>query len=71
MKQGTLTPVYHAIGNTLEEALEKAHRQIPPRSGRDYAISRVIDWGMQTGGFVPSRSFYVRVVEDEHSPFMT
>ena len=60
-----------AIGDTLEEALEKAHNQIPPSAGRDFAVSRVVDWGMQTGGFVFSRKFYVVIEEDPSAPFRT
>lgn len=62
---------YEAVGATLEEALRKAHDQIPPRQGRDFAVSKVVTWGMQTGGFVLSRLFYVVVEEDENAPFRT
>jgi hypothetical protein len=63
--------VYEGIGDTIEKAVENAHAQIPPREGRDFAISRVIDWGMQRGGFTRATIFYARVVEDEYSPFKT
>ena len=62
---------YEAIGGTLEEAVAKAHDQIGPRQGRDYAVSRVVTWGMQTGGFVPSRKFYAVVEEDPDADFRT
>jgi hypothetical protein len=60
--------IYEGIGDTLEQAVEKAHAQIPPREGRDFTISRVIDWGMQRGGFTGAMIFYAKVVEDEFSP---
>jgi hypothetical protein len=63
--------VFEGVGNTLEQALAKAHSHIRPRPGRDFAISRVIDWGMQRGGFTDAVVFYVKVVEDKHAPFKT
>jgi hypothetical protein len=63
--------VYVGIGATIEEALACAHDQIPFGPGTDYTASRVIDWGMQFGGFIPERLFYVKVIQDEHAPFMT
>lgn len=63
--------VYVGIGATIEEALARAHDQIPFRPGSDYTASRVIDWGMQFGGFIPERLVYVKAIQDEHAPFMT
>lgn len=60
-----------AIGDTLEEALGKAHDQIPIRTGTDFAVSKVLEWGMQTGGFVFSRKFYVVIEADLNAPFRT
>lgn len=60
-----------AIGDTLEEALTKAHDQIPIRMGTDFAVSRVVEWGMQTGGFVFSRKVYVAIEADLDAPFRT
>lgn len=62
---------YEAVGATLEEAVRKAHNQIPPRQGRDFAVSKVVTWGLQTGGFVFSLVFYAVVEEDENAPFRT
>lgn len=63
--------LYEAVGETVEEALAKIHKQIPPREGADYAITRVVDWGAQYGGFAQALSFWVRVEVDEYSPFKT
>ena len=71
MAQTKTATIFYGLGDTLEEAIEVAHRQIPLRHGKDFAISRIVDFGMETGGFVNARKFYARVVEDEHSPFMT
>jgi hypothetical protein len=62
---------FEGIGPTLEIAVARAHKKIPARTGKDFCISRVIEWGMQTGGFVPSQEFYAKVEEDEKSPFKT
>ena len=59
---------YEALGPTLDAAVQNAHAQIPPRQGRDFTMSRVIEWGMQHGGFVGTRQFYAKVVEDESAP---
>ena len=63
--------VYEGVAGSLEGALRKAHDKIPPREGKDFAGPRVIDWGMQRGGFVDARLFWVRIVEDEFAPFKT
>jgi hypothetical protein len=55
---------YEAIGDTLEEALLKAHDEIRPREGFDFTTPRVIDWGLQKGGFTMTRKYYVRVVAE-------
>ncbi|WP_461511645.1 hypothetical protein [Rhizobium mongolense] len=55
----------------MEDALRAAHDQIPFRTGHDYTTSRVVDWGMQFGGFVGQTIYYVRVVEDPDAPFKT
>lgn len=60
----TKKEMYEATGKTLEEAATKAHMQIPPRHGRDYAVSRVVEWGVQIGGFTGARVFYARLIED-------
>ncbi len=62
---------YEAIGGTLEEAVTKAHDKIPLRPGRDFVVSRIVNWGMQTGGFVFDRKYYAVVEEDENAPFRT
>ncbi len=60
--------VYEGTGQTLEQAVERAHAQIPSRKGRDFAISQVIDWGMQRGGIADSVLYWVKLMEDEHAP---
>jgi len=62
---------YEGVDASLEEALRAAHDQIPLRSGRDFTTSRVVDWGMQFGGFACQTLYYVKVVEDEDAPFKT
>ena len=60
---------YEGTGETLEEAATKAHMQIPPRVGRDFAVSRVLEWGLHIGGFTGARTFYVRLIEDVDASF--
>ena len=60
---------YEGIGETFDQALARAHDQIPPRQGRDFAVSRVIETGMQRGGFTQVRRVWVRVIELEDAPF--
>ena len=55
---------YEAIGDTLDEALTKAHDAIPPPQGSDFTTSRVVDWGMQFGGWAQTRKYWVRVVQE-------
>ncbi len=62
---------YEGVADTLEEALRAAHEKIPVRPGHDFTTSRVVDWGMQFGGFIPQVTYYVRVVEDPDAPFKT
>jgi hypothetical protein len=64
-------PIFEAIGDSLEEAISRAHDQIPPTHGKDFAISRVIEWGMERGGFTNQRKYYVRLIEDKHAPWKT
>lgn len=64
---GRATACYEGTGQTLESALEAAHKQIRPRHGRDFAVSRVVEWGMQRGGFSDTKLFYVKVIEEEHA----
>lgn len=66
-----MATIYEAIGSTLEEAVTKAHDKIPLRAGRDFVVSRIVNWGMQTGGFVFDRKYYAAVEEDENAPFRT
>lgn len=56
--------VYEGLGTTLEGAVQDAHSQIPIREGFDYVSCRVLEWGYQRGGFVDSKQFFARVVED-------
>lgn len=62
---------YFAIGETLEEAVAKAHEQIEVRTGFDFTTSRVADWGMQYGGFVSRTIYWVKLVEDPDAPYYT
>ena len=63
--------VFEGAGASVEEALSAAQSQIPPRQGRDFSTSRVVEWGMQFGGFIPEKLYYVRIVEDPNAPFKT
>jgi hypothetical protein len=60
---------FEGVGENMEEALRRAHDKIPPHPGQDYTVSRVIDWGMQRGGFIDARRVWVRVIEDEDAKF--
>ncbi|PDT21900.1 hypothetical protein [Rhizobium hidalgonense] len=62
---------YDGVADTLEDALRVAHGKISFRSGHDYTTSRVVDWGMQFGGFAGETLFYVRIEEDPDAPFKT
>lgn len=65
---GTL---YEGLGETLEAAVEQATKNIPPRPHRDFVVSRVVEWGMQIGGFMGAKSFYAKLIEDENAEFET
>jgi hypothetical protein len=71
MAQGAASPMYEGLGDTLEEAVENATSAIPLRNGRDFVVSRVVEWGMQIGGFTLAKTFYVKLIEDENAPFKT
>ena len=60
---------FQGVGRTVDEALTLAHRKIPPRSGRDWTTSKVVELGVQFGGFMHSTRFYVVVEEDPNAPF--
>jgi hypothetical protein len=62
---------FEGTGATLELAVEKATRQIPPRQGRDFATSIVVGWGLQVGGFTNTKLYYARVVEDPNAKART
>ena len=63
-----MTSRYEGTGPTIDEALREAHMQIPDRDGRDFTVSRVVDWGMQSGGITDVELFYVAVEEDPDAP---
>lgn len=65
------TVLYEGLGDTLEVAVRKAHAQIPLRTGRDFVICRVVEFGYQRGGFTDTKLFYAKVVEDEFCPLKT
>jgi len=62
---------YEGRGRSVEEALSRAHAQIPPSAHRDFATSRVVEWGMQKGGIANATLHYVIVEEDPNAPFRT
>jgi hypothetical protein len=62
---------YEGRGDDIQDALKKAHMQIPLSPGKDFTISKVLTWGMQFGGFTQATTFYVVVEEDKTSPFKT
>jgi hypothetical protein len=55
----------------FEAAVAQAHMQIPPTEGRDFTVSKVVEWGMQYGGFIPTQLFYAIVEDDLNAPFRT
>jgi hypothetical protein len=64
--------VYSGVAATLEEAIRVAHAKIPaPPPPKDYNNARVVDWGMQYGGFAGQTRYWVRVVEDKYAPFLS
>lgn len=65
------SPNYEGTGPSIEAAVKAAHDQIPVRSGRDFTVSTVKNWGMQFGGFAEQTIFYAVVEEDENAPFRT
>jgi hypothetical protein len=56
--------VYEATGKTLDAAAVKATRKIPLRPHTDFRTSRVIEWGVQSGGITDQDVFYVKVIEE-------
>ena len=66
-----MTTRYEGVGDTIEAALDQAHMQIPVPKDSDFTVSRVVDWGMQFGGFTQKRSFYVVVEQDPGAPVRT
>jgi hypothetical protein len=66
MTSSSLPPqAYQGLGNSLEEAVKAAHAKIPIRTGRDFVVCRVLQWGYQRGGFVDAQQFYALVVEND------
>jgi hypothetical protein len=63
--------VYRAAGQSLDEAVSTAHDQIPVRPGRDFAVSRIVEWGMQRGGFTMQRRYYAVLIEEPNASFIT
>ena len=54
-----------------QDSLRVAHGKISFRSGHDYTTSRVVEWGMQFGGFAGETLFYLRIEEDPDAPLRT
>jgi hypothetical protein len=71
MATTTELKMYEGVGDTLEAAVESATRKITPRPNRDFVVSRVVEWGMQIGGFTGAVSFYAKLIEDENATFKT
>jgi len=71
MVPATGLQMYEGLGDTLEMAVEEATRKIPARPHRDFVVSRVVEWGMQFGGFTGAKSLYAKLIEDEHATFKT
>ena len=57
-------PVYEGLGNTLSEAVQNAHNQIETRPGFSIITSKVVNWGIQSGGYIYKEKFYVQIVAD-------
>ncbi|RUW26832.1 hypothetical protein EN858_30245 [Mesorhizobium sp. M4B.F.Ca.ET.215.01.1.1] len=66
-----MTERYEGRALSLEEAAVRAVDQIPWREGRDYAVGRVVEWGLQRGGFIDTKLYYVIVEEDPNADFRT
>lgn len=71
MAAATELKVYEGVGDTLEAAIAVATKKIPLRPHRDFVVSRVLEWGMQIGGFTGAASFYAKLIEDENATFKT
>lgn len=63
--------IYEGVAASFEEALRVAHMKIPMLAGTDYTISKIVNSGMQFGGFMSATLFYVQVIPDRKSPFKT
>ena len=57
------TKTYTATGKSLDEAVEKAHAQIPPKPNTADEIikSKIVSAGRRTGGIAGLREFYAEV----------
>lgn len=62
---------YEGVARTIDAALHKAQQQVPRRDGRDFTVSKVVEWGGQRGGFIDETLYYVVVEEDPDAPFRT
>ena len=65
-----MTIAHEGTGATREAAVEQAHMQAPP-SGRDFAVSKAVRWGIQFDGFIPEKLFYTVVEEEPEAFFRT
>ena len=63
-----IPPRYEGTGPSIQDALGAAHIQIPVQPHNDFTVSRVVDWGMQYGGFNPTALYWVIVEEDRNAP---
>ena len=62
---------YEGTGESIEAAVRQADMQIPPSDGKDFTVSKVVEWGMQYGGFIQMTLYNVVVEEDRGAPFHT
>jgi hypothetical protein len=58
---------FTATGKTLDEAVEKAHAQIPPnpRISDELIKSKIVSAGRRTGGIAGFRDFFAEVEQIE------
>ena len=62
---------FEGVDRSIDGALGRAVRKIPPRHGRDIAVGRVVEIGVQRGGFIDELLYYAIVEEDLNAPART
>lgn len=63
--------IHEGVDENFEVAFEKAHDKIQRSAKKDFTTSKVVGFGLQTGGFFDKKLFYVQVIEDVDAPFKT